>query len=99
MGVDDAIKAKIHQIGPGLPVSEAVARGEGEIGFTQVSELLSGQGVDFAGPLPAEVQQMTVWSAGLHVAAPAPDGAKALVRYLTSPAARAVIRRSGMEPR
>jgi molybdate transport system substrate-binding protein len=98
MGIAEAIKAKIHQIGPGLPVGEALARGEGEIGFTQVSELLFAKGVDFVGPLPADVQQVTVWSAGLHVAAPAPDAAKALVRFLTAPEAAAAIRRCGMEP-
>ena len=98
MGIADAVKSRIHQIGPGLPVGAAVARGEGEIGFTQVSELLSANGIDYVGPLPAQVQYITVWSAGLHVAAPALDAAKALVGYLTAPQAAAAIRRSGMEP-
>src|SRR5450631_1024700 len=49
MGIADAIRSKIVQIGPGLPVADAVARGEGEIGFTQVSELLTAQGVDYIG--------------------------------------------------
>ena len=73
MGVADAVKSRIHQIGPGLPVGAAVARGEGEIGFTQVSELLSADGINYVGPLPAELQHITVWSAGLHAAAPTPD--------------------------
>ena len=98
MGIADAMRAKTIQIGPGLAVGAAVARGEGEIGFTQVSELLSADGIDYVGPLPAEVQHVTVWSAGLNVAAPAPDAAKALIRHLTAPHAAAVIRRSGMEP-
>jgi molybdate transport system substrate-binding protein len=116
MGIADAIKSKIHQIGPGLPVGKvlsgrmilseksatfrdhALARGEGEIGFTQVSELLSVEGVDYVGPLPADVQHITVFSAGLHVAARSPDAAKALVEFLTAPQAAAVITRSGMEP-
>jgi molybdate transport system substrate-binding protein len=98
MGIADAIKSKVIQIGPGLPVSKAVARGEGEIGFTQVSELLSAEGVDYVGPLPADVQHITVFAAGIHVAARAPDAAKALVKFLTAPPAAAVIRRSGMEP-
>jgi molybdate transport system substrate-binding protein len=97
MGIADAVKSRIHQIGPGLPVGAAVARGEGEIGFTQVSELLSADGIDYVGPLPAELQHVTVWSAGLHTAAPTPDAAKALVGYLTAPQAADVIRRSGME--
>jgi molybdate transport system substrate-binding protein len=95
MGVADAVKSRIHQIGPGLPVGAAVARGEGEIGFTQVSELLSADGIDYVGPLPAGLQHITVWSAGLHVAAP--EAARALVGYLTAPQAADVIRRSGME--
>jgi molybdate transport system substrate-binding protein len=96
MAIADAIK--VHQIAPGLPVAGALARGEGDIGFTQVSELVSRAGIDFVGPLPAEVQHVTVWSAGLHVAAPAGDAAIALVEFLTAPDAAAVFRRSGMEP-
>jgi molybdate transport system substrate-binding protein len=97
MGIADAIKSKVHQIGPGLPVGAAVARGEGEIGFTQVSELLSANGVDYVGPLPAEVQLVTLWSAGLHAAAPEADAATALMSFLVAPDAAAVFRRSGME--
>jgi molybdate transport system substrate-binding protein len=116
MGIADAIRAKIVQIGPGLPVAEALAgrmilpeksatfrdhalaRREGEIGFTQVSELLAAHGIDYVGPLPAEVQHITVWSAGLHAAAPAPEAAAALVEFLTGPHAAAAVKRSGMEP-
>jgi molybdate transport system substrate-binding protein len=98
MGIADAIKSKVIQIGPGLPVGKAVARGEGEIGFTQVSELLSAKGVDFVGPLSADVQHITVFSAGIHAAARAPDAARALVKFLAGPHAAAAIRRSGMEP-
>jgi molybdate transport system substrate-binding protein len=98
MGIADAIKSKIVQIGPGLPVGRAVANREGEIGFTQVSELLSVDGIDYVGPLPPDVQHITVFAAGLHAAAPAPEAAKALVEFLTGPQAVAVIRHSGMEP-
>jgi molybdate transport system substrate-binding protein len=98
MGIADAIKSKIVQIGPGLPVGAALARREGEIGFTQVSELKSAEGIDFLGSLPADVQHITVWSAGLHVAAPAPERAAALVAFLQAPHAAAVLQRSGMEP-
>jgi molybdate transport system substrate-binding protein len=48
--------------------------------------------------LPADIQHVTVFSAGLHAAAPAPDAAKALVRFLTSPEAAPAIRNAGMEP-
>src|ERR1700730_18815999 len=98
MGIADELKPKIIQIGPGLPVGEAVARGEGEIGFTQISELMSVKGADYLGPLPADVQLITVFSAGLHAAAPAPDAARALIQFLTAPDTAPVLKRHGMEP-
>ena len=98
MGIAEQIKSKIIQIGPGLPVGEAVARGEGEIGFTQISELMSVKGADYLGPLPADVQFITVFSAGLHAAAPAPDAARALIKFLTAPDTAPVLKRHGMEP-
>jgi len=98
MGIADALKPKIIKIGPGLPVGETIARGEGEIGFTQMSELMSVKGVDYLGPLPAEVQFITVFSAGLHTAAPAPEAARALLKFLTAPKAALVLRSHGLEP-
>jgi molybdate transport system substrate-binding protein len=97
MGVAEEINAKMHQIGPGLPVAAAVARGEGEIGFTQVSELLGADGVAFVGALPAEVQLVTVWSAGVHVAAAQAEAATELVGFLRGAEAGEVFRRCGME--
>jgi molybdate transport system substrate-binding protein len=79
-------------------VRRNAARGEVEIGFQQVSELLPIKGIDFLGPLPPDIQHVTVFSAGLHVSAKAPGAAQALVRFLTSPAAVPVIRKTGMEP-
>jgi molybdate transport system substrate-binding protein len=75
-----------------------IARGEAEIGFQQVSELLPVAGIDFIGPLPPDVQHITVFSGGIHTGAKEPDAAKALVRFITAPAAAAVIRKKGMEP-
>jgi molybdate transport system substrate-binding protein len=98
MGIADQLKPKIIQIGPGLPVGETVARGEGEIGFTQMSELMSVKGIEYLGPLPADVQFVTVFSAGLHAAAPAPDAARALLNFLTAPEAAPVLKTHGMEP-
>jgi molybdate transport system substrate-binding protein len=97
MGIADALKAKIRQV-VGEMVGAVVARGEAEIGFQQVSELLPVRGIDFLGPLPAEIQQITVFSAGLHVDAREPKAAATLVTFLTSPAARDVFKRAGMEP-
>ena len=97
MGIAEELKPKIKQV-QGEPAGAVVARGEAEIGFQQVSELLPVAGIDLIGPLPADVQQITVFSAGLHVGAKAPDAARALVKFLTAPAAAPVIRKKGMEP-
>jgi molybdate transport system substrate-binding protein len=98
LGVAETVKPKIIQIAPGLSVGAALARGEGEIGFTQVSELMPVEGIQYLGPLPAEVQFVTVFSAGLHAAGPRPDGARALRAVLTGPEAAPALRRHGMEP-
>lgn len=97
MGIADALKPKTRQV-QGEPAGAVVARGEAEIGFQQVSELLPVAGIDLVGPLPADVQQITVFSAGLHVGAKEPDAARALIKFFTAPAAVPVIRKKGMEP-
>jgi molybdate transport system substrate-binding protein len=97
MGIAETIKSKVKQV-QGEPAGGVVARGEAEIAFQQVSELLPVPGIDFVGPLPADIQQVTVFSAGLHAAAKQPAAARALVKFLTAPAAAAVIRKKGMEP-
>jgi len=97
-GIADEIKSRVTVLPPGQSVGEFVARGEAAVGFQQVSELLAIKGIDFLGPLPPDIQLVTVFSAGLHTQAPAPDAAKALVKFLTSPEAAAAIKKSGMEP-
>jgi molybdate transport system substrate-binding protein len=98
MGIAAELKPKITQIGPGLGVGDTLARGEGEIGFTRMSELMSVKGIDYLGPLPAEVQLITVFSAGIHSASPAAEPARALLRFLTGPEVAKVLRQHGMEP-
>jgi molybdate transport system substrate-binding protein len=97
MGIASQVKAKLKQV-QGEPAGGVVARGDAEIGFQQMSELLPVAGIDIVGPLPRDIQQITAFSAGLHVAAREADAAKALVRFLTAPAAAPVIRKKGMEP-
>ena len=82
----------------GEMVGAVVARGEAEIGFQQISELLPVPGIDYIGPLPPGAQRVTVFSAGVAVAAKSPDAARALIAFLASPAAAAVIGKSGLEP-
>ena len=98
MGISDQIKSKTIQLAPGASAGEAVARGQGDIGFTQVSELLAVKGIVYLGPLPADVQQVTVFSAGIGRNAQQPDAAKALVKFLTSPEATPVLRETGLQP-
>lgn len=98
MGIADQIKDKVKQPASGAQIGELVARGEAEMGFQQVSELLHVKGIDYLGPLPADIQNITVFSAGLHAAAPALDAAKALVKFLTAPEAVPMIKKMGMEP-
>lgn len=98
MGIAEQVKAKISQTPPGTPVGPLIARGEVEIGFQQLSELLPTKGIDIIGPLPPELQLVTMFSAGMHVGAKQAQAAKALVRFLTSPAAAPVMREKGLDP-
>ena len=97
MGIADELKPISRQVN-GEPVGAVVARGEAEIGFQQVSELLPVPGIDFLGPLPVDIQQITIFAAGLRSSANEPDAARALIRFITAPAAAPVIRKTGMEP-
>ena len=98
LGIADELKPKIRQSPSGVPVGELIARGEAEIGFQQISELLPIAGIDYLGPLSADIQHFTVFSGGLHAGAKERQGAQALTEFIKSPAAAAVIRKSGMEP-
>jgi molybdate transport system substrate-binding protein len=98
MGIADELKPKLKQPPPGIPVGELIARGEVEIGLHQMSELLPVAGIDILGPLPADIQQFTVFSAGVSTGAKSPDAAKELVKFLTAPGGAPLIRKKGMEP-
>jgi molybdate transport system substrate-binding protein len=97
LGIADEMKDKAKKI-PATPVAEIVARGDAEIGFQQISELLPVAGVDIVGPLPPELQKITTFSAGIATVSKEPDAGKALIAFLASPAARAAIVKSGMDP-
>jgi molybdate transport system substrate-binding protein len=97
LGVADAVKPKLRQTPTGVFVGNIVANGEAEIGFQQVSELSHFPGVDFVGPLPAEVQEITVFASGIQVGAKQVETAKALVKFLTAPAAAPSFTRRGLE--
>jgi molybdate transport system substrate-binding protein len=97
LGIADEMKGKARAI-PAEPVAGVVASGDAEIGFQQISELLPVPGVDIVGQLPADVQKITVFSAGIAAVSKEPDAGKALIKFLASPAAAPAIIKSGMEP-
>ena len=96
-GITEQMKKTALQTPPGVLVAELVAKGERELCFQQMPELLQVSGIDIVGPLPAEIQTMTTFSAGIHAKAKDADTAAALVKFLTSPDARPVMQRRGLE--
>lgn len=97
-GIAEAIAPKLVIAPPGSGVGNLVARGEAEIGFQQSSELLEVDGIDIAGPLPPEVQEVTVFSAAPCVGTPHGGEVAALLAWLASPETAPAKRRHGMEP-
>ncbi len=98
MGIADQIKDKLKQTPTGVFVGTLLATGEADIGFQQVSELMTFAGIDYLGPLPADVQQYTTFSGGIQSGAKEPDAARAWIRFIAAPAAAPAFRKRGMEP-
>ena len=98
LGVSAEVTPKLKQTPTGVFVGTIIANREVEIGFQQVSELSLFPGVDYLGPLPAAVQQITVFSAGLQAGGKEAEAAKALVKVITAPAAAAAYKKRGLEP-
>jgi molybdate transport system substrate-binding protein len=97
LGIAEQVNAKAVLIQGGA-VAEHVADGEAEIGIHQISEILPVAGTTLVGPLPAEIQNFTVYSAGVGVAAKDEAAARALVKFLSGPHALPIIKAKGMEP-
>jgi molybdate transport system substrate-binding protein len=97
-GIAEAIATRIVQASPGTPVGALVARGDAELGFQQLSELLNAPGVDVVGTLPAEIQAVTVFSAAACAASDRVAATRKLLSFLASPVTSAAKRRHGMEP-
>jgi molybdate transport system substrate-binding protein len=83
---------------PGVPVGALVARGEADIGFQQLSELIHVPGIAVVGPLPPDIQAVTVFSAGVASTSSRPQETADLIAYFTSAEAHEVLRAQGMEP-
>ena len=97
-GLADSVLSRALKAPPGVPVATLVAKGEADLGLQQLSELIGQPGIEVVGPLPAEIQAVTVFSAGVSTASAEPDAAQALVAYLASVESQDAIRRHGMEP-
>lgn len=97
-GITGQIQGRIVQAPPGVPVASLVARGEVELGFQQLSELLGVAGITVAGPLPPAIQIVTTFSAGIPVQTAQADAVLALLAHMTAPEAAEAKRRQGMEP-
>lgn len=96
-GLTRTVSQRLIQAPPGVPVGTMLAQGVADLGFQQLSELLHVPGIAVVGPLPYEIQAVTVFTAGVANASMQPEEARALVAYLNSPEAEAAKRKHGME--
>jgi len=96
LGIAEEMQKKTKRLSGSA--AEAVASGDAELGFTQISEILPVAGAELAGPLPPELQIYTVFPAAVSASAKQPAAARSLITFLTAPAAVPVIKAKGMEP-
>jgi molybdate transport system substrate-binding protein len=98
LGIADRVLPKCRRIEGGERVGAVIARGEAEIGFQQLSELLPVPGIDHITPLPPEVQKVSVFSAGVAASTTDSSAARAVIKFLSSRDAAQAIEKSGLEP-
>ena len=100
LGIADAMKPKCFY-GPGGPaglIGNFLVRKEIEVGIQQLPELMAVPGIDVVGPLPGDLQVMTVFTASVSASATDAEAARALIKFLATPAAQAVMKAKGLEP-
>jgi len=97
-GIAEEIKDRIVTPPPGIPVGSLVAKGEVELGFQQLSELINLEGITVLGPLPAAIQIITTFSAGVCAGSQQGDAVRAMLADMNTPEAAAAKLRQGMEP-
>jgi molybdate transport system substrate-binding protein len=97
-GIATEVASRTLQAPPGVPVGSLVARGDVELGFQQLSEMLNVDGITIVGPLPPAIQITTTFSAGIGAQSPQPDAVRAMLAYMASPQAVDAITRQGMQP-
>jgi len=98
LGIAEQLKAKTKLLPPSNPAAHAVANGEAEIGMTQISEILPYAGAELVGAFPKEIELQTPYPADVGTGAREPEAAKALLKFLTTPAAATVLKAKGLEP-
>ena len=97
-GILETLRPRLVQAQSGVPVGELIARGDVELGFQQLSELIHLDGVDVIGPMPPGLEIVTTFSGGLCAGSAQPDAVRALLDFIGSPAADEAKRRHGMQP-
>ncbi|HLN83157.1 MAG TPA: substrate-binding domain-containing protein [Candidatus Binatia bacterium] len=98
LGIADRVLPKCRRIEGGERVGAVIARGEAEIGFQQISELLPVPGIDHITPLPPDVQKLSIFAAGVAATTSDSDAARAVIAFLSSLDASESIKNSGLEP-
>jgi molybdate transport system substrate-binding protein len=97
-GVAEELKDRIVVAPPGVPVGVLVARGEVELGFQQLSELMHVEGIEVLGAMPEAIQIVTTFSAAVGASSRQPEAAQELIAFMASSAATEAKRRHGMQP-
>lgn len=97
-GIAEEIKNRIVTAPPGVPVGSLVARGEVELGFQQLSELMPLEGISVLGPLPPAIQIITTFSAGICSGTRHAEAVRAMLAFMNTPQAAEAKRRQGMDP-
>jgi molybdate transport system substrate-binding protein len=97
LGIADQLKAKTRFI-DGIPVAEVVAKGEVEIGLQQINVIIPVKGADYVGPLPKDLQETVKFAAATLAVSKQPEATKAFLKFIASPEAAPLLRKSGMEP-
>lgn len=97
LGVMAELKPKLKVTPSGVAVGEVLAKGEGELGFQQVSELVHYPGIQYVGALPNDIQKVTVFSGGVPAASREPDAAREFLQFLAAPQHQAVLQKHGLD--